>query len=252
MTFQDKTVIVTGSGAGIGRSAAVLFGQEGANVVVNATRKETGEETLKLVKETGAKAIFVQADVSKEEDCEKIIEETLKAFGRIDVLVNNAGVVLGGTIDDTTLEDYERTMDVNVKGTLMMMQKAVKVMKAQGGGSIVNTASIAGTRGLRNRLAYCASKAAVIGLTKAAAADLVRDNIRVNAVSPGTTLTPSLEDRINQAPDPEKMKQEFFDRQPIGRLGYPEEIARAILFAADERAGFMDGVNIQIDGGMAI
>ena len=252
MTFQDKTVIVTGSGAGIGRAAAVLFGQEGANVVVNATRKETGEETLKLVKETGAKAIFVQADVSKEEDCEKIIEETLKAFGRIDVLVNNAGVVLGGTIDDTTLEDYERTMDVNVKGTLMMMQKAVKVMKAQGGGSIVNTASIAGTRGLRNRLAYCASKAAVIGLTKAAAADLVRDNIRVNAVSPGTTLTPSLEDRINQAPDPEKMKQEFFDRQPIGRLGYPEEIARAILFAADERAGFMDGVNIQIDGGMAI
>ncbi|MBR3036227.1 MAG: SDR family oxidoreductase [Lachnospiraceae bacterium] len=252
MTFQDKTVIVTGSGAGIGRAAAVLFGQEGANVVVNATRKETGEETLKLVEETGAKAIFVQADVSKEEDCEKIIEETLKAFGRIDVLVNNAGVVLGGTIDDTTLEDYERTMDVNVKGTLMMMQKAVKVMKAQGGGSIVNTASIAGTRGLRNRLAYCASKAAVIGLTKAAAADLVRDNIRVNAVSPGTTLTPSLEDRINQAPDPEKMKQEFFDRQPIGRLGYPEEIARAILFAADERAGFMDGVNIQIDGGMAI
>ena len=252
MTFQDKTVIVTGSGAGIGRSAAVLFGQEGANVVVNATRKETGEETLKLVKETGAKAIFVQADVSKEEDCEKIMEETLKAFGWIDVLVNNAGVVLGGTIDDTTLEDYERTMDVNVKGTLMMMQKAVKVMKAQGGGSIVNTASIAGTRGLRNRLAYCASKAAVIGLTKAAAADLVRDNIRVNAVSPGTTLTPSLEDRINQAPDPEKMKQEFFDRQPIGRLGYPEEIARAILFAADERAGFMDGVNIQIDGGMAI
>ena len=252
MIFQDKTVIVTGSGAGIGRSAAVLFGQEGANVVVNATRKETGEETLKLVEETGAKAIFVQADVSKEEDCEKIIAETLKAFGRIDVLVNNAGVVLGGTIDDTTIEDYERTMDVNVKGTLMMMQKAVKVMKAQGGGSIVNTASIAGTRGLRNRLVYCASKAAVIGLTKAAAADLVRENIRVNAVSPGTTLTPSLEDRINQAPDPEKMKQEFFDRQPIGRLGYPEEIARAILFAADERAGFMDGVNIQIDGGSSI
>ena len=252
MVFQDKTVIVTGSGAGIGRAAAVLFGQEGANVVVNATRKETGEETLRLVEETGVKAIFVQADVSKEEDCDRIIEETLKAFGRIDVLVNNAGVVLGGTIDDTTLEDYERTMDVNVKGTLMMMQKAVKVMKAQGGGSIVNTASIAGTRGLRNRLVYCASKAAVIGLTKAAAADLVRDNIRVNAVSPGTTLTPSLEDRINQAPDPEKMKQEFFDRQPIGRLGYPEEIARAILFAADERAGFMDGENIQIDGGMVI
>ena len=252
MVFQDKTVIVTGSGAGIGRAAAVLFGQEGANVVVNATRKETGEETLRLVEETGARAIFVQADVSKEEDCDRIIAETLQAFGRIDVLVNNAGVVLGGTIDDTTLEDYERTMDVNVKGTLMMMQKAVKVMKAQGGGSIVNTASIAGTRGLRNRLVYCASKAAVIGLTKAAAADLVRDNIRVNAVSPGTTLTPSLEDRINQAPDPEKMKQEFFDRQPIGRLGYPEEIARAILFAADERAGFMDGENIQIDGGMVI
>ena len=252
MVFRDKTVIVTGSGAGIGRAAAVLFGQEGANVVVNATRKETGEETLRLVEETGARAIFVQADVSKEEDCDRIIAETLHAFGRIDVLVNNAGVVLGGTIDDTTLEDYERTMDVNVKGTLMMMQKAVKVMKAQGGGSIVNTASIAGTRGLRNRLVYCASKAAVIGLTKAAAADLVRDNIRVNAVSPGTTLTPSLEDRINQAPDPEKMKQEFFDRQPIGRLGYPEEIARAILFAADERAGFMDGENIQIDGGMVI
>ncbi|MBQ9911132.1 MAG: SDR family oxidoreductase [Lachnospiraceae bacterium] len=252
MRFDKKVVIVTGSGAGIGRAAAVQFGEEGAKVVVNSTRPATGEETLSLVRKTGAEAIFVQADISKEEDCDRLIDETLQAFGRIDVLVNNAGVVLGGTIDDTKLDDFERTMDVNVKGTFMMMQKAVAVMKKQGGGSIVNTASIAGTRGLRNRLAYCASKAAVIGLTKAAAADLVRDNIRVNAVSPGTTLTPSLEDRIATAPDPEKMKQEFFDRQPIGRLGYPEEIARAILFAADEGVGFMDGVNIQIDGGMAI
>ena len=134
----------------------------------------------------------------------------------------------------------------------MSMQKSVAVMKKQGSGSIVNTASIAGTKGLRNRLAYCASKAAVIGLTKAAAADLVREGIRVNAVSPGTTMTPSLEYRIASAPDPEKMKQEFFDRQPIGRLGYPEEIARAILFAADDAVGFMDGENIQIDGGMVI
>ncbi len=252
MRFDKKVVIVTGSGAGIGRAAAVQFAEEGAKVVVNSTRAATGEETLALVRKTGAEAVFVQADVSREEDCDRLISETLRSFGRIDVLVNNAGVVLGGTIDDTKMDDFERTIDVNVKGTFMMMQKAVAVMKKQGGGCIVNTASIAGTRGLRNRLAYCASKAAVIGLTKAAAADLVRDNIRVNAVSPGTTLTPSLEDRIATAPDPEKMRQEFFDRQPIGRLGYPEEIARAILFAADEGAGFMDGVNIQIDGGMAI
>ena len=252
MGFKDKVVIVTGSGAGIGREAAIMFAAEGAKVVINSTRSATGEETLKLIKAAGGDAIYVQADVSKEAEIDKIIAETLKTYGRIDVLVNNAGIVLGGTIEDAKIEDFDRSWEVNVRGPFMFMQKAVEIMKKQGGGSIVNTASIVATKGVKNRVAYSATKGALISMSRAAAADLVRDNIRINCVSPGTTLTPSLEERINSAPDPVQAKKDFFDRQPIGRLGEPKEIAKAILFAADEEAGFMDGVNIQIDGGMSI
>jgi len=252
MSFQDKVVIVTGAGVGIGRSAAVLFAKHGAKVIVNSVTPKNGEETLQLVKEAGAEGIYVCGDVSLPETAEKIVSETLKAFGRIDVLVNNAGIVLGGTVYDTTLEDYRRTMDVNVQSVLLMTQAVLPAMKAQGGGSIVNTASVAATKGFTNRVAYAASKGAVISMSRAMAMDLIRENIRVNCVSPGTTLTPSLENRINSSPDPEAALQAFNDRQPMGRLGNPDEIAEAILFAAKEEAGFMTGINLIIDGGVTL
>jgi len=252
MSFENKVVIVTGAGAGIGRSTAILFAKNHAKVVVNSVTPANGEETLRLIKEAGGEGIYVCGDVSKAETATLIVEETLKAYGRIDVLVNNAGIVLGGTVDDTTQEDYDRTMDVNVRSVLLMTQAVLPAMRAQGGGSIVNTASIAATKGLVNRVVYSASKGAVISMSRAMATELIRENIRVNCVSPGTTLTPSLEQRIASSPDPEAALQAFNDRQPMGRLGAPEELAEAILFLAKEEVGFMSGINLLVDGGATL
>lgn len=252
MSFQDKVIIITGAGVGIGRASAVLFAKEGAKVVVNSVTPKNGEETLRLVKEVGGDGIYVCGDVSKAETAERIVAETLAAFGRIDVLVNNAGVVLRGTIDDTTMEDYDRTMDVNVRGTLLMCQSVVPELRKQGGGSIVNIASIVATKGVKDRIVYSASKGAVVAMSRAMATELIRENIRVNCVSPGTTHTPSLDARIQSSPDPEAAMRAFVDRQPMGRLGRDTEIAEAVVFAAREEAGFMTGANIMIDGGMCL
>ncbi len=252
MSFQNKVVIVTGSGAGIGRAAAILFAQQGAKVVVNSVTPKSGEETLRMVREAGGEGIYVCGDVSLQETAARIVDETMKAYGRIDVLVNNAGIVLGGSVDTTTQEDYTRTMDVNVRSVLLMTQGVLPAMRAQGGGVIVNTASVAGIKGLKDRVAYSASKGAVIAMSRAMAMDLIGENIRINCVSPGTTLTPSLENRIATAPDPEAALQAFNARQPMGRLGRPEELAAAIVFLASEEVGFMTGINLSVDGGVTL
>ncbi|MCC8060634.1 MAG: glucose 1-dehydrogenase [Clostridiales bacterium] len=251
MRFADKVVFITGAGAGIGVAAARKFGEEGAIVACNSVT-DSAAKVIDELKRQGIESLFVQGDISLEADAVRMVQEVVDAYGRIDVLVNNAGIVLGGTIDDTKLEDFRRTLDVNVIGTFLMSQEAVKVMKRQGGGVIVNTASVAGIKGLKNRLAYASSKAAVIAMTKCLATELSGDHIRVNCVSPGTTMTPSLQERIHSSDDPEEAKRQFFARQPIGRLGEPEEIAEALLFAASDAAAFMTGSNIVIDGGMTM
>ncbi len=251
MRFQDKVVIVTGSGAGIGQAAAIAFAKEGAKVVVNSV-SETGKKTLAMIKEQGGEAVFVQADVSKLEDVKRIVTTTLETYGTIDVLVNNAGVVLGGHPHDTTEEDWDKMMDVNVKSVFLMVREVIPHMIKKQSGAIVNTSSVAAQKGLTNRFGYSATKGALLSMTHAIAAEYIKDGIRCNAICPGTILTPSLEDRINSAPDPQAQRAEFFNRQPMGRLGYPEEIAEAILFAADERVGFMTSEAISINGGMII
>ena len=251
MRFKNKIVIDTGAGAGIGAATALRFCEEGAFVVCNSVSNSAKAVTEQLTQK-GFKSIFIQGDIADPETASHIINKTLEQFGRLDILINNAGIVLGGTIDNTSLADFHRTLDVNVIGTFLMSQKAVEVMKKQGKGTIVNVSSVAASKGHINRLAYSASKGAVTAMTRSMALELCHDNIRVNCVSPGTTLTPSLESRIAHSPDPEEAQKQFCARQPINTLGTPKEIAEAILFAADDAASYMIGANIAIDGGVTM
>ncbi|KAF0197634.1 MAG: short-chain dehydrogenase/reductase sdr [Bacillota bacterium] len=253
MYFHNQAVLITGAGAGIGRKTAVLFAERGAKVAVNDLRASAGgEETLQLVRNLGAEGIFVAGDVSVALDAEKMVNETVSAFGKIDILINNAGIVLPGRVDNMSEDDFDRTMRVNVKGAFLVAKYAVLEMKKRGGGAIVNIASVAALKGIQDRSAYCASKGALVSLTRAMAADYLKENIRVNCVCPGTTYTPSLEERIQAHKDPEAMRAEFISRQPMGRLGKEEEIAHAVLFACCAEAAFMNGSIVSIDGGALI
>lgn len=249
--FTDKVVLITGAGAGIGRATAKKFAAEGAKVACNSL-SESAKNTSTEIISKGGEAFFVQGNIAVKTDAKRIIDSTIQKYGRIDILINNAAIVIGGTVENTKIDDFKKTMEVNVIGTFLMSQYAVQDMLKNKKGVIVNIASVAGIKGQVNRIAYSASKGAVISLTKAMAKELCGSNIRVNCVCPGTTLTPSLKVRINESPNPEATMEEFCKRQAIGRLGDPNEIAEAILFAACDQAAFMTGSSIIIDGGMTI
>jgi meso-butanediol dehydrogenase/(S,S)-butanediol dehydrogenase/diacetyl reductase len=252
MRFHEKVVLITGAGVGIGRAAALRFGKEGAKVAINSLTPAHGLETLRLLREAGGQGVYVQGDVSKDADARRMVQETVKAFGRLNILVNNAGIVIPGRVDNMSEEDWDQTVAVNLKGVFLASRYSIPEMRKIGGGVIVHKASIVAVKGVKDRAAYTASKGGVWALTKAMAADYIAENIRVNCVCPGTIYTPSLERRIQAFPDPEKARVDFIARQPMGRLGKDEEIAAAILFAASDEAGFMNGATITIDGGMAI
>ena len=253
MNFKDKVVLVTGAGGGIGRKTAVAFAEHGAIVAVNnIPPSAAGEETLRQVEATGARGLYVEADVTKATEVAGMVEKIVQAYGRLDIVVNNAGIVLPGRVDNMSEAAFDLTMQVNVKGTFLVSQHAVRQMKAQGGGVVVNIASVAAQKGILDRSAYCASKGAVLALPRAMAADHIQDKIRVNCICPGTTYTASLEERIQALPDPEAARRDFLARQPMGRFGLDSEIAYAILFACCDEAAFMNGSIINIDGGALI
>jgi meso-butanediol dehydrogenase/(S,S)-butanediol dehydrogenase/diacetyl reductase len=249
MRLANKAVLITGAGSGIGRAAAILFAKEGARVAVNDIAPGKAEETLGIMESAGSEGICAPGDVSRADDARRIVADTVQAFGRIDVVVNNAGVIVPGSVDTTPEEDFDMVMRINVKGTFLVSKFAVREMLKSGGGVIVNNASVAALKGIPDRSAYSASKGAVVSLTRAMAIDYIKDGIRINCVCPGTTDTPALEELMQSADDPRAAKDAFIARQPMGRLGKDEEIAQAMLFACSDETAYMTGSIITIDGG---
>ena len=250
MRLKDKVCIVTGGGSGIGCASCLLFAREGARLVVADKRKGAADAVATECVATGAEAIAVEVDVSQAADAERMISRTLDAFGRLDVLVNNAGYGIAGTVLETDEKAWDDLMAVNVRGVFLCTKFAIPAMKANGGGTIVNTASVVAAVGIRNRAAYCASKGAVAALTRAIAIDHVADGIRCNAVAPGTIDTPYFDEILRKSPDPEAVRKGLEARQLLGRLGTPEEIAAGILFLASDESRFATGTILTIDGGM--
>jgi len=248
MKLERKVAIVTGAGAGIGEATARLFTTEGARVVSNSIT-DSASRVAADINHNGGEATFVQGDVSDVQDAQRIVETAIDAYGQLDILVNNAGIVLPGPVDEMSVEDWDRTMAVNVRGVYLLSKYAVPHLRKTRG-VIVNTSSVLALKGVKNRAAYSASKGAVVSLTKAMAADYMEDGIRVNCICPGTIDTPSLAHRLSQFPDPEEARKQFIARQPMGRLGTSEEIAEGILYLA--LAEFATGISLSVDGGMTV
>jgi NAD(P)-dependent dehydrogenase (short-subunit alcohol dehydrogenase family) len=248
MRLAGKVAIVTGAGAGIGEATALLFAREGATVCC-VDLAETGQKVAQKIKDSGGKALFVKADISKPEDAKKIVDRAIESYGRIDILFNNAGIVVPGRVDNTSIDDWDKTMAVNVRGIFLLSKYAYPHQKKVKG-TIVNTASSVAVKGVTDRAAYTASKGAVLSLTRAMATDYVGDHVRVNCISPGTTDTPSFRGRVAQSEDPEEARKQLTARQPMKRLGTPEEIADGVLFLVLN--DFCTGTNLAVDGGMTM
>ena len=248
LSFADKITLITGAGSGIGRATALAFGAAGAAVVVSDVHETGGQETVALVEQAGGEAFFVGADVSRPDEVAALVAETVRRYGRLDIAVNNAGI--GGAwarTADYPLEDWARVLAVNLSGVFYCMQQELRQMSAQGGGAIVNVASIAGQRALANAPAYTASKHGVIGLTRTAAQEYARQNIRVNAVCPVFTRTPLFQGMIEGN---DRLAERLVQNIPARRFGEPQEIADAILWLCSDAAGFVTGQALNVDGGL--
>jgi meso-butanediol dehydrogenase/(S,S)-butanediol dehydrogenase/diacetyl reductase len=250
MRLKGEVCIVTGGGSGIGRATCLLFAKEGASVVVADKRLEAAEAVAAEGSAAGAKMLPTMMDVSRDDDAQRVVHQTVEAFGRLDVLVNNAGYGFAGTVVDTDEEAWDDLMAVNVRGVYLCSKHAIPAMAKNGGGAIVNTASVVAAVGIRNRAAYCASKGAVAALTRAIAIDHVAEGIRCNAVAPGTIDTPYFDEILRKSPVAADSRKALEARQLLGRLGTPEEIAAGILFLASDESRFATGTILTIDGGM--
>jgi NAD(P)-dependent dehydrogenase (short-subunit alcohol dehydrogenase family) len=245
--LQDKVAVITGAASGIGRATALLFAREGARVVVADWDKSGGSRIAEEIVEAGGEAVFVRTDVSQADDVRSLINAAVEAYGRLDVLFNNAGVE-GELVPtaDCSLENWDRVISINLKGVFLGMKYAIPHMVSNGGGTIINNASVAGVVGFAGLPAYCASKGGVIQLTKAAALEYAKAGLRVNAICPGIIATPMVERVLG---DSEEMKKTFEALEPVGRFGTPEEVARLALFLATEDSSFCTGAPFIVDGG---
>jgi len=251
--LSGRVAIVTGGTSGIGKATAILFAEEGANVVLTGRRAEQGEAIANEIRQKGGRAAFIQADHTKLEDCERVAAETIRLFGKIDILFNNAGIVTKGTAETTLEEVWAETFAINVTAVWRMSKLVIPHMKQQGSGVIVNNGSDWSVVGGKDAFPYVASKGAVGMMTKAMALDFAQDKIRVNAVCPGDTfVTRWLEKGYFEDSDPVTLEEAMRESSayiPLGRFAQPEEIARAVLFLASDDSSFVTGHLLLVDGG---
>lgn len=249
MRLVDKVALITGGTSGIGRATALLFSQEGAKVSITGRNKTKGQEVIREIKEAGGEAIFIRADVRFSKECRMSVERTLQSFGRLDILFNNAGIYFPNTVVDCTEEEWNLTLDINLKGTYLMSKFALPAMIAQRSGVIINNSSGWGLVGGNEAAAYCAAKGGVVLLTKAMAIDHGPQGIRINCICPGDVDTPMLIEDARQRGMVWKEYLANASNRPLGRIGKPEEIAKAALFLASEDSSFVTGSILAIDGG---
>lgn len=247
----DKVAIVTGGSMGIGRACAELLAAEGAAVAVTDKAKEEGQGVVEAIAAAGHRAVFLEHDVSREDQWQAVVAEVVKTFGRLDILVNNAGVGWFGDVEHTTLESWRSLLSVNLDGVFLGMKHAIPPMRSAGGGSIINLSSIEGLVGDARTAAYNASKGGVTILTKSAALYCAREGtgIRVNSVHPGYVWTPMVEKGIASTPNPEETKRAIEALHPVGHMGRPIDIAYGVLYLASDESVFMTGAELVIDGG---
>jgi NAD(P)-dependent dehydrogenase (short-subunit alcohol dehydrogenase family) len=247
--LNGKVALITGGASGIGRATALLFAREGAAVAVVDLNEKAGREVAAVITGSGGRAIFEPADVTVAADCQRAVERTLHEFGGLNILFNNAGIIRRASVVELSEADWDRVMAVNVKSIFLMSRATIPVMAPGGGGSIINTASGWGITGGPKAAVYCASKGAVVLLTKAMAVDHGAQNIRVNCICPGDTDTAMLRSEAQQLGEAQERYLAEAARRPLGRVGQPAEIAQAVLYLASDASSFVTGTALVVDGG---
>lgn len=249
--LSGKAAFITGGGSGIGRACALLFAQEDARVAVAGRRREPLEQVVREITAAGGEALAVACDVTRSADVEHAVRAARQHFGRLDVVVNNAGALLAANAEQTSEEQWTHLIDVNLKGTFLVSRAALPAMRRAGSGSIVNIGSVLGIIAMKDRAAYCAAKGGVTSLTKAMALDHAHEHIRVNCICPSIVETEMMAEIFARHPEPEALRRLRIAQIPLGRMGRPEDVARLALFLASDESSWMTGATLPLDGGLS-